>query len=92
MGTAMQWVVFPAVSSDAMVATGITDKPAVARSVVEAVLACAPEAGWGEIVRIAVTGEAPADDDLSEWPPPGQVQVCRRAGRNGEYKWMPLFP
>ena len=92
MSTAIQWVVFPRLSTDAMVATGITDKPAVARSAVETVMTYAPNAGWGEVVRIAVPGELPTDAELSEWPSPGKTYVCKRARHDGEYRWMPLFP
>jgi hypothetical protein len=92
MSIAIQWAVFPALSSDAMIATGVTDKPGMAQSVVEAIMAISPNAGWGEVVRIAVPGERPSDAELREWPPPGEVWVCRRAADDGEHKWMPLFP
>jgi hypothetical protein len=92
VSTAIQWAVFPALSSDAMIAAGITDKPGMAQSVVEAIMAVSPDAGWGEVVRIAVPGEPPTDAELSEWPPPGEVYICKRAVNDGEHKWMPLFP
>jgi hypothetical protein len=90
MSTAVQWVVFAERSTDAMIATGITDKPSAARRIVEAIMADARNAGWGEVLRVPVPGEAPADAELSEWPPPGEVYICRRATRG--YRWMPLFP
>jgi hypothetical protein len=92
MGTAIQWAVYPALSTDVMIATGITDKPAAARSVVEAVMTLAPNSAWGELVRIGVPGKLPADAELSEWPSPGEVYICRRTTNDGKYKWMPLFP
>jgi hypothetical protein len=91
MSTAIQWAVYPARSTDAMIAAGVTDKPDAARSAVEAVLSVAPNAGWGEVVRIVVPGEFPTDDELSEWPPLGEVHVCRRAADDA-YAWLPLFP
>ena len=92
MSVVIQWVVFPRLSSDAMVATGVTDKPAVARSAVETVMTLAPNAGWGEVIRTAVPGERFTDAELSQWPQPGRIFICRRAARDGEYTWMPLYP
>jgi hypothetical protein len=74
-----------------MIATGITDKPSAARWIVESVMAEVRNAGWGEALRVPLSGEPPTDAELAEWPPPGEVWVCRRAQRCG-YKWMPLFP
>jgi hypothetical protein len=91
MSTAVQWVVFAERSTDAMIATGITDKPSAARGTVEAIMADVGNAGWGEVLRVPVPGEAPAVAETSEWPPQGEVYVCRRAARGG-YNWMPLFP
>jgi hypothetical protein len=92
MRAAIQWTVFPVLSSEAMVATGITDKPGMAQSAVEAIMAVSPNAGWGEVVRIAVPGGQPTDADWGEWPLPGEVRVCRRDVNDGKIKWMPLFP
>jgi hypothetical protein len=50
-----------------MVATGVTDKPAVARSAVETVMTLAPNAGWGEVIRTALPGERFTEAELSEW-------------------------
>jgi hypothetical protein len=91
MSVSVQWVVFAELSTDAMIATGITDKPSAARWIVESVMADVRNAGWGEVLRAPVPGESPTDAELAEWPPPGEVWICRRAHRDG-YKWMPLFP
>jgi hypothetical protein len=72
MSIAIQWAVFPVLNSDAMIATGVTDKPAMARSIVEKIMTISPAAGWGEIVRFAVLDEPPTDAELNEWPPPGE--------------------
>jgi hypothetical protein len=91
VNTAVQWVVFAERSSDVMVAIGITDKPSAARWIVEAIMADTSNAGWGEVLRVPVPGEAPPGPGPGEWPPPGEVFVCRRDTRGG-YKWPPLFP
>jgi hypothetical protein len=75
-----------------MIATGMTDKPAMAQSVVEAIMAVSPNAGWGEVMRIGVPGEPPTEAELSEWPPAGEVYICRRAANGDTHKWLPLFP
>jgi hypothetical protein len=90
MSIAVQWVVFAELSTDAMIATGITDKPSAARWIVETIMADVGNAGWGEVLRVPVPGEAPTDTELTAWPPPGEVWVCRRTGQDG-FKWMPLF-
>ena len=92
MSTAIQWMVLPALASDVMIVTGVTDKPSVARSAVEETMTASPDAEWGEVVRIAVTGWPARGVELSEWPPQGVVYVCRRTTNEGEYEWMPCFP
>jgi len=47
MSIAVQWVVFAELSTDAMIATGMTDKPSEARWAVEAIMADVRTAGWG---------------------------------------------
>ena len=47
LSIAVQWVVFSELSTDAMVATGITDEPSTARWMVEAVLADTMPRGLG---------------------------------------------
>jgi hypothetical protein len=47
MSVSVQWVVFAELSTDAMIATGITDKPSAARWIVESVMADVRNAGWG---------------------------------------------
>lgn len=91
MSIAVQWVVLAELSTDAIIATGITDKPSIARWIVESVMADVGNAGWGEVMRVPVPGEVPTEAEIAAWPPPGQIWVCRRANRGG-YKWMPLFP
>ena len=51
LSIAVQWVVFSELSTDAMVATGITDEPSTARWMVETILADTSHAGWGEVRR-----------------------------------------
>jgi hypothetical protein len=91
LSIAVQWVVFSGLSTDAMVATGITDEPSTARWMVETVLADTSHAGWGEVHRVPVPGVVPSETELSQWPARGEVYVCRRSTL-GAYAWQPLFP
>jgi hypothetical protein len=61
LSIAVQWVVFSGLSTDAMVATGITDEPSTARWMVETILADTSHAGWGEVHRVPVPGEIPSE-------------------------------
>jgi hypothetical protein len=89
LSIAVQWVVFSELSTDAMVATGITDEPLTARWMVETILADISHAGWGEVRRVPVPGEIPSEAELGQWPAPGEVYVCRRSARG--CAWHPLF-
>jgi hypothetical protein len=91
LSIAVQWVVFSELSSDAMVATGITDEPSTARWMVETILADTSHAAWGELRRVPVPGEFPSESELSQWPARGEVYECRRSARGG-WSWQPLFP
>ena len=91
MSIAVQWVVFSELSGDAIVATGITDKPSAVQWMVEAILTDVRNAGWAEVRRVPVYGEVATEEELTQWPPPGEVYLCRRAARGG-YKWLPLCP
>jgi hypothetical protein len=84
-------VVFSEQSSDAMVATGITDEPSTARWMVETVLADTSHAAWGEVRRVPAPGEVPSEAELSQWPARGEVYECRRSARGG-WSWQSLFP
>lgn len=44
------WTVYPRLSSEAMVATGVTDKPENARACIEMVLTQADSSAWGVLV------------------------------------------
>ena len=91
MGIAVQWAVYADRSNEAMVAAGITGNPSSARWIVETIMTDVSNAGWGEVLRVPVPGHPPTDAELTEWPPPGAVYVCRRV-TCGRYRWMPLFP
>jgi hypothetical protein len=90
MSIGVQWVVFAELSTDAMIATGMTDDPSAARWIVETIMAEVRNAGWGEVLRVPVPGEPPTETELTAWPPPGEVWVCRRTSHDG-FTWMPLF-
>ena len=50
---------FSELSSDAIVATGITDEPSTARWMVKTILADTSHAGWGGGRRVPVPGVIP---------------------------------
>ena len=81
--------IFAELSTDAMIATGMTDNPSAARWIVETIMADVRNAGWGEVLRVPVPGEN-RPHGVTAWPPPGEVWVCRRTGHDG-FTWMPLF-
>jgi hypothetical protein len=59
MSVSVQWVVFAELSTDAMIAAGVAGKPSAARWIVESVMADVRNAGWGEVLRVPVSGEPP---------------------------------
>jgi hypothetical protein len=89
LSIAVQWVVFSESSSEGIVATGITGKPSAVRWMVEAILTDVRNAGWAEVRRVPVRGEVATEEELTRWPPPGEVYLCRRA-TGGGFKWLPL--
>jgi hypothetical protein len=89
LSIAVQWVVFSESSSEAIVAMGITDKPSAVQWMVEAILTDVRNAGWAEVRRVPVRGEVATEEELTRWPPPGEVYLCRRA-TGGGFKWLPL--
>jgi len=60
LSIAVQWVVFSELSTDAMVATGITDEPSTARWMVETILADTSHAGWGRYAGSRFPARFPA--------------------------------
>lgn len=91
-----QWAVYHQHSShgtSGILANGITDKPAKAKTVVEMILAQVDEAAWGILVRVVLDlGSAyHVEEPLGDWPPAGEVQYCRRA-TNGDFTWDSLYP
>jgi hypothetical protein len=55
MSIAVQWVVFAELSTDAMIATEMTDDPSAARWIVETIMADVRNAGWAEVLRVPVS-------------------------------------
>src|SRR5690242_11912922 len=56
---AWEWSVYPRLSSNPMVAAGITDEPDKARGEVEAVLGADDGAGWGVLQQVRVSAGEP---------------------------------
>jgi len=91
-----QWTVYrrhDGGGSDGIVATGVTDRPDKAKSLVEMIVGEHGAAAWGSLLRIAFGG-VPSSwqaDQAAGWPPAGEIQVCSRAG-DGCLSWGPLYP
>jgi hypothetical protein len=91
-----QWTVYhesSAHGTDGILASGITDKPEKARMLVEMILAEVEHAVWGLLLRVPMN-EGPSyseADPAADWPPTGEIQVCRRT-TNGGFRWGPLYP
>jgi hypothetical protein len=91
-----QWTVYhrhSAHESDGILAAGITDKSDKAKSLVETILTEVDHAAWGLLLRIAMDpwSSFGRPSQTADWPPAGEVQVCRRA-TSGGFRWGPLFP
>jgi hypothetical protein len=77
---------------DGIVATGMTDKPDKAKSLVETIVGEHDHAAWGSLLRVALGGGSSCRaDQAAGWPSAGEIQVCRRAG-DGSLSWGPLSP
>jgi hypothetical protein len=80
-------------NSDGILATGITDNPEKAKLLVELVLTSVEQSAWGLLLCVAMDSAASAcrTDQVADWPPAGEVQVCRRTTNDG-FRWAPLYP
>lgn len=90
---AWEWSVYPRLSSNPMVAAGITDELDRARGEVESALGADEGAGWGMLqqVRLAV-GEPSGGPPFEKWPAADCLpSMCRRDGRGG-FVWQPVNP
>jgi hypothetical protein len=92
-----QWTIYHRHSGhglDGMLAGGITEDPQKARGLVETILAEDDGAGCGLLVRVEFEGASPYGigvvlEPSADWPPPGQVVLCRRK-TDGGFWWGPL--
>jgi hypothetical protein len=79
-------------NSDGIVASGMTDDPDKARTLVESVMTNRDHAAWGFLARVALQVTSPTrDNHVADWPPAGQPQVCRRTATGG-LMWRRLYP
>jgi hypothetical protein len=91
-----QWTVYrrhDGGGPDGIVATGLTDEPGRAKSLVEMIVGEHGAAAWGSLLRVALGG-GPSSwraDLAAGWPPAGEIQVCSRAG-DGCVSWGPPYP
>jgi len=91
-----QWTVYrrhDGGGPDGIVATGVTDQPDRAKSLVETIVGEHGQAAWGSLLRLVLGGGQSSwrADQVAGWPPAGEIQVCRRAG-DGGVSWGPLPP
>jgi hypothetical protein len=84
-----EWTVYASSSNDPIIACGITDDPTQAVRVVEFILRTLDRAGWGMLTRVVVSSGAMRPNMLDNWPPAGEIEICRRA-RDGGFSWMPF--
>ena len=88
---AWEWSVYPRLSSNPMVAAGITDKPDRARGEVETVPGADEAAGWGMLQQVRVSAGEPGQA-FQLWPAAGRMPLmCRRDGRGG-FVWQAVAP
>ena len=90
---AWEWWVYPRLSTNPMVAAGITDEPDKARGDVETVLGADEGAGWGMLQQVRVSvGEPSEGHPLQLWPAASSMPLmCRRDGRGG-FVWQQVSP
>jgi hypothetical protein len=91
-----EWTVYEKRSTcetEGILATGITDKPEKAKSLVETTLTEAGHATWGLLLRVAMDPWSSfcRSSQTADWPSSGEIGVCRRAS-DGGFCWMPLCP
>jgi len=88
------WSVYPRLSTDPMVAAGITDRPDKARHEVESALSANQSAAWGILQQVRVSlGDLCQDSDLlSMWPATGVIPVMCRRDLTGGFVWKPVLP
>jgi hypothetical protein len=93
MTMAWEWSVYPRLSSNPMVAAGITGELDKARGEVESVLGADEGAGWGMLQQVRVSVGEPSDGHPFErWPATGFLPLmCRRDGRGG-FVWQQVNP
>jgi hypothetical protein len=94
MTMAWEWSVYPRLSSNPIVAAGITDKPDRARGEVELVLGADEGAGWGMLQQVRLSVGEPNDGGYSfeRWPTASCLPLmCRRDGRGG-FVWHQVNP
>jgi hypothetical protein len=94
MTTAWEWSVYPRLSSNPMVAAGITDEQDRARGEVELMLGADEGAGWGMLQQVRPSVGEPNDGGhpFERWPAASRLPLmCRRNGRGG-FGWHQVNP
>jgi hypothetical protein len=94
MTMAWEWSVYPRLSSNPIVAAGITDEPDRARCEVELALGADEGAGWGMLQQVRLSVGEPSDGGcpLERWPAASCLPLmCRRDGRGG-FVWHRVNP
>jgi hypothetical protein len=87
--TITNWAVLSRFSSAPLVASGATCDPQAAKSHVERILLENDAAGLGQLAREVIPFTRPITADWRQWPPVGQLQMCRRT-RDGGCSWRPM--
>ena len=90
---AWEWSVYPRLSTNPMVAAGITDEPGQGAGRGRAGAGADDGAGWGMLqqVRLSV-GEPSEGNALAVWPAASCLPLmCRRDGQGG-FVWQEVNP
>jgi hypothetical protein len=85
--TITNWAVLSRFSSAPLVATGATCDPQSARQQVERILLENDAAGLGQLTREVIPFTRPTARDWQQWPPVGQILMCRRNSGGGCTWW-----
>jgi hypothetical protein len=89
---AWAWSVYPRLSTNPMVAAGITDEPAKARVEVESILGTDEGAAWGILQQVKMSLGDPDQEPLQAWPATGYIPVMCRRNAEGGFSWQPVVP
>jgi hypothetical protein len=89
---AYAWTVYPNWSAQPIVASGLTDEPGKARSLVEEAMTGNDTAAWGICEKVTISFDHLTNDSdlLGLWPSVNGPMICKR-NTSGGFTWIPMF-